>query len=82
VAEVSPGDIFEVETELNIGAHLITSLDEKLSLSDVTIPFVIDGMRAPRRPPHPNRGACFRLKNANVNSSLAIEPPLAEICFM
>ena len=40
VAEVSPGEIFEVETELNIGGHLITSLDEKLSLSDVTIPFV------------------------------------------
>jgi amidase len=40
VAEVSPGEIFEVETELNIGGHLITSLDDKLSLSDVTIPFV------------------------------------------
>ncbi|HEY7644267.1 MAG TPA: acetamidase/formamidase family protein, partial [Hyphomicrobiales bacterium] len=40
VAEVSPGDVFEVETELNIGGHLITSLDDRLSLSDVTIPFV------------------------------------------
>jgi amidase len=40
VAEVSPGETFEVETELNIGGHLITSLNEKLSLSDVTIPFV------------------------------------------
>ena len=30
VAEVGPDEIFEVETELNIGGHLIHSLDEKL----------------------------------------------------
>jgi len=40
VAEVGPDEIFEVETELNIGGHLIHSLDEKLSHSDVTLPFV------------------------------------------
>ncbi len=40
IAEVKPGEVFEVETELNIGGHLITGLDDKLSLSDVTLPFV------------------------------------------
>ena len=40
VAEVGPDEIFEVETELNIGGHLIHSLDDKLSHSDVTLPFV------------------------------------------
>jgi amidase len=40
VAEVDPGEVFEVETELNIGGHLITSLDEKLTEKDVTLPFV------------------------------------------
>ncbi len=40
IAEVKPGEIFEVETELNIGGHLITGLDEKLHLHDVTLPFV------------------------------------------
>ncbi|MGE0007125.1 MAG: acetamidase/formamidase family protein [Parvibaculaceae bacterium] len=39
VAEVGTGEIFEVETELNIGGHLIHSLDEKLKPSDVTLPF-------------------------------------------
>jgi acetamidase/formamidase len=40
IAEVKPGEVFEVETELNIGGHLITELDDKLRLSDVTLPFV------------------------------------------
>lgn len=40
MAEVEPGETFEVETELNIGGHLIHELDEKLNESDVTIPFV------------------------------------------
>lgn len=40
IAEVKPGEVFEVETELNIGGHLITGLDDKLCLSDVTLPFV------------------------------------------
>jgi amidase len=40
IAEVKPGEVFEVETELNIGGHLITDIDDKLSLSDVTLPFV------------------------------------------
>lgn len=40
IAEVVPGETFEVETELNIGGHLIQSLDEKLAASDVTLPFV------------------------------------------
>ena len=40
IAEVTPGETFEVETELNIGGHLITSLDEKLSADKVTLPFV------------------------------------------
>ena len=40
VAEVAPDEIFEVETELNIGGHLIHSLDEKLAHSDVSLPFV------------------------------------------
>lgn len=39
-AEVEHGEIFEVETELNIGGHLIHSLDEKLCEHDVTLPFV------------------------------------------
>jgi hypothetical protein len=32
--------------------------------------------------PNPGRSRRYRLKNANVSSSLAIEPPLAEIRFM
>lgn len=40
VAEVRPGEVFEVETELNIGGHLIRDLEEQLILSDVTLPFV------------------------------------------
>ncbi len=40
IAEVEPGETFEVETELNIGGHLITHLDEKLTADKVTLPFV------------------------------------------
>jgi amidase len=40
IAEVLPGETFEVETELNIGGHLITQLDEKLDESKVTMPFI------------------------------------------
>ena len=40
IAEVEPGEIFEVETELNIGGHLINSIDEKLTESDIILPFV------------------------------------------
>lgn len=40
IAEVKAGETFEVETELNIGGHLITRLDEKLTAKDVTLPFV------------------------------------------
>src|SRR4051812_6876581 len=39
-AEVEDAEIFEIETELNIGGHLITSIDEKLTEKDVTLPFV------------------------------------------
>ena len=38
IAEVMPGETFEVETELNIGGHLITDLADRLSASDVTLP--------------------------------------------
>lgn len=40
IAEVHAGETFEVETELNIGGHLITHLDEELTAKDVTLPFV------------------------------------------
>jgi acetamidase/formamidase len=40
IAEVSPGETFEVETELNIGGHLITDLSDRLTAKDVTLPFV------------------------------------------
>ena len=40
IAEVEPGEILEVETELNIGGHLINSIDEKLTESDIVLPFV------------------------------------------
>ncbi|HWZ47366.1 MAG TPA: acetamidase/formamidase family protein, partial [Herbaspirillum sp.] len=40
IAEVVPGETFEVETELNIGGHLITQLDEKLDESKVKMPFI------------------------------------------
>jgi acetamidase/formamidase len=40
IAEVVPGETFEVETELNIGGHLITDIDDKLAEHDVTLPFV------------------------------------------
>jgi amidase len=40
IAEVVPGETFEVETELNIGGHLITHVHEKLDETKVTLPFV------------------------------------------
>src|ERR1700744_2184109 len=40
IAEFVPGETFEVETELNIGGHLITHLHEKLDETKVTLPFV------------------------------------------
>lgn len=40
IAEVENGEIFEVETELNIGGHLITDIHDKLTAKDVTLPFV------------------------------------------
>lgn len=40
VAEIENGEIVEVETELNIGGHLITHHDCTLSADDVTLPFV------------------------------------------
>ena len=40
IAEVLPGEVFEVETELNIGGHLITHIHEHLDESKVTLPFV------------------------------------------
>lgn len=40
IAEVEHGEVFEVETELNIGGHLILDIDEKLKPEDVTLPFV------------------------------------------
>jgi acetamidase/formamidase len=33
IAEVVPGESFEVETELNIGGHLITRLDDALRIA-------------------------------------------------
>ncbi len=59
--EVAPGEIFEVETELNIGGHLITSLDDKLAHSDVTLPFV-----------NPATGP-IRVKGAKPGDMLAVE---------
>lgn len=40
IAEVQPGETFEVETELNIGGHLIHDLHDVLHEHDVTLPFV------------------------------------------
>lgn len=40
IAEVEDGETFEIETELNIGGHLITHEHEKLCAEDVTLPFV------------------------------------------
>ena len=40
VGTVTPGEVFEVETEININAGVLTSLDKRLTESDVTLPFV------------------------------------------
>ncbi|MFD4867084.1 acetamidase/formamidase family protein [Streptomyces sp. NPDC058412] len=39
-AEVEPGEVFEVDTELNIGGHLITHPDDRLAEADITVPYV------------------------------------------
>ncbi|MGH3863273.1 acetamidase/formamidase family protein, partial [Actinokineospora sp.] len=39
-AEVAPGEIFEVDTELNIGGHLITHPSDQLTEEDITVPYV------------------------------------------
>ena len=36
MAEVEPGEISEIETELNIGGHLIQNLDDKLTTVGAT----------------------------------------------
>ena len=40
IGSVSAGQIFEVETEININAGVLTSLDKQLTEDDVTLPFV------------------------------------------
>lgn len=53
-AKVTDGEIFEVETELNIGGHLITRPDEHLTADHIQLPYVnpatgpihVDGARA------------------------------------
>jgi len=40
VARVRPGEIFEVETELNIGGHNIRSLDDKITENSFVLPLV------------------------------------------
>ncbi|MFZ3499166.1 acetamidase/formamidase family protein [Streptomyces sp. 5.8] len=39
-AEVEPGEVFEVDTELNIGGHLITHPDDRLTEADINVPYV------------------------------------------
>ena len=40
IAEVRPGEVFEVEAEINCNAGVITSLDKKLTADDIKLPFV------------------------------------------
>ena len=40
VGTVNTGQIFEVETEININSGVLTSLDKQLTKDDVTLPFV------------------------------------------
>ncbi len=40
VARVRPGEVFEVDTELNIGGHNIRSLDDRITPDSFVIPFV------------------------------------------
>ena len=40
IARVSPGEIFKVETAININDGTITHLGQQLTLEDVTLPFV------------------------------------------
>ena len=40
IAQVSPGEIFQVETAININDGTITHLGQQLTLEDVTLPFV------------------------------------------
>lgn len=40
VARVRPGEVFEVDTELNIGGHNIRSLDDRIKADSFVIPFV------------------------------------------
>jgi acetamidase/formamidase len=40
VARVQPGELFEVDTELNIGGHNVRSLDDHIRADSFVIPFV------------------------------------------
>jgi acetamidase/formamidase len=40
IAEVRPGEVFEVESEINCNEGVITSLEKKLTAADITLPFV------------------------------------------
>lgn len=40
IEEIEPGEVFQVETELNIGGHLIVHKDDKLTVNDITMPLI------------------------------------------
>ena len=40
VGSVIPGEVFEVEAEININGGVLTGLDKQLTEDDVTLPFV------------------------------------------
>ncbi|MCJ0868600.1 hypothetical protein [Streptomyces sp. AP-93] len=52
-AEVEPAEVFEVDTELNIGGHLITHPDDRLTEADINVPY---GNPA-TGPPRPDRAS-------------------------
>jgi hypothetical protein len=40
VGSINPGEVFEVESEININGGVLTHLDKQLTEDDVTLPFV------------------------------------------
>ena len=40
VGSITPGEVFEVEAEININGGVLTGLDKQLTEDDVTLPFV------------------------------------------
>jgi acetamidase/formamidase len=68
IGEVENGEVFEVETELNIGGHLIQDIDARLKPGDVTLPFVNPATGPIRlNGAHPGDTLVFRIIDVGVH---------------